>query len=378
MGGEASRSSKLTAMASPMRAVVGGILIVASLSEAAQSKMCNMCQSFIDATPKASLEGVSSSLTKGDCNNACLNMQNGKDMINCAVLCKKVGSQGLMNVVDAGCDSLCDGAIAMLQVETAAQNASRAKPGNVTINGDMTVTGSLKAKAIKSTALLVNGSMTVTHSVRAEFLKVENAKASVVETSTVSSATGTVQLTGNLGVSRGAGGSGASLQAEALHTESLIQLGQKQWALVHHDHFENDHENWSDGSSFIQVSDANGDRFMGGHCNFAAGTMSKKYELPEHSHLRVQARAHFIDSWEGESAFLQLDDKTVWSQSVDARNSKGLNIAGGDHPEHKWGDVIDVVVPHSAPTVFLEFGSTLDQHACDESFGVDDVMVHVL
>merc|ERR1711918_21547 len=87
--------------------------------------------------------------------------------------------------------------------------------------------------------------------------------------------------------------------------------GQKQWALVHHDHFENDHENWSDGSSFIQVSDANGDRFMGGHCNFAAGTMSKKYELPEHSHLRVQARAHFIDSWEGESAFLQLDDKTV-------------------------------------------------------------------
>merc|ERR1711907_475946 len=340
MGGEASRSSKLTAMASPMRAVVGGILIIASLSDAAQSKMCNMCQSFIDATPKASLEGVSSSLTKGDCNNACLNMQNGKDMINCAVLCKKVGSQGLMNVVDAGCDSLCDGAIAMLQVETAAQNASRAKPGNVTINGDMTVTGSLKAKAIKSTALLVNGSMTVTHSVRAEFLKVEKAK--------------------------------------ALHTESLIQLGQKQWALVHHDHFENDHENWSDGSSFIQVSDANGDRFMGGHCNFAAGTMSKKYELPEHSHLRVQARAHFIDSWEGESAFLQLDDKTVWSQSVDARNSKGLNIAGGDHPEHKWGDVIDVVVPHSAPTVFLEFGSPLDQHACDESFGVDDVMVHVL
>merc|ERR1712054_330249 len=342
MGGEASRSSKLTAMASPMRAVVGGILIVASLSEAAQSKMCNMCQSFIDATPKASLEGVSSSLTKGDCNNACLNMQNGKDMINCAVLCKKVGSQGLMNVVDAGCDSLCDGAIAMLQVETATQNASKAKPGNVTINGDMTVTGSLKAKAIKSTALIVNGSMTVTHSVRAEFLKVDNTKASVVETSTVSSSTGTVQLTGNLGVSKGAGGSGGSLQAESLHTDNLIQLGQKQWALLHHDTFDQDHDDWSMGGSFIQLSDVNGDKFMGGHCNFAGGSASKKYQLPEHSHIRVQARAHFIDSWEGETAFLQVDGEQVWAHSVDSRGSKGMNIAGGSHPEHKWAEMVDV------------------------------------
>merc|ERR1711998_769296 len=76
-----------------------------------------------------------------------------------------------------------------VQSMTGQSNATK-KPGNVTINGDMTVTGSLKTKSIRSSALTVNGSITVTHAVRTEFLKADNAKVSVVETSTLSSPTG--------------------------------------------------------------------------------------------------------------------------------------------------------------------------------------------
>jgi hypothetical protein len=359
-------------------AAIAVALMVAQISSASQSKNCNLCKSFMDAKP-AALSDMASSLVGGDCSSACVKLDSGKNMMDCAVLCDQMGTASFNELVSSNsCDGFCGGAVSFLETAAMTGNASKAKPGNVTINGDMTVTGSLKAKAIRSTALIVNGSMTVTHSVRAEFLKVENAKASVVESSTISSSTGTVQLTGNLGVSKGAGGSGGSLQAESLHTDNLIQLGQKQWSLLHHDSFEEDHNEWSTGSSFIQVSDVNGDKFMGGHCNFAGGAVKKTYQLPEHTHLRVQARAHFIDSWEGETAFLQVDNEQVWAHSVDSRGSKGMNIAGGAHPEHKWGEMVDVVVPHTEPTVLLAFGNTLDEHACDESFGVDDVMLHIL
>merc|ERR1711988_154023 len=317
---------QLGKMVASMRCMAAAtvVLMLVQMASTSQSKSCNLCKSFMDSAP-TSLSAMASSLTGGDCSSACVKLDRGKNM-DCAVLCEQMGSASFNELVSSNsCDGVCGGSMSFLET-AATQNASKAKPGNVTINGDMTVTGSLKAKAIKSTALIVNGSMTVTHSVRAEFLKVDNTKASVVETPTVSSSTGTVQLTGNLGVSKGAGGSGGSLQAESLHTDNLIQLGQKQWALLPHDTFDQDHDDWSMGGSFIQLSDVNGDKFMGGHCNFAGGSASKKYQ----------------------------------------------------HPEHKWAEMVDVVVPHTEPSVLLSFGNTLDEHACDESFGVDDVMLHVL
>ena len=52
-------------------------------------------------------------------------------------------------------------------------------------------------------------------------------------------------------------------------------------------------------------------------------------------------------------------------------------LAGGPHPERRWGVPVDVAMPHTGATALIEFGSSLDEHSCDESFGVDDVQVHI-
>ena len=41
------------------------------------------------------------------------------------------------------------------------------------------------------------------------------------------------------------------------------------------------------------------------------------------------------------------------------------------------GKKIDIVVPHSGASASIRFGTILDEHACDESFGVDDVALYV-
>jgi len=221
----------------------------------------------------------------------------------------------------------------------------------------------------------VNGSITVTHAVRTEFLKADGAKVSVVETSTLSSPTGNLILSGNLNMNN-VGAAASFLEAGSIITDNLFQHGQKQWSMVSHEDFEATPQGWS----FLETSSVGGNKFLGGHCKTAGTTVSKRFDnLPEHTSLRVSARYHFIDSWEGESSFLKVDDKYAWVDSNDVRNAPaGINIAGNDSPERKFGTPVDVIVPHTGPSVMLAFGSNLDQDACDESFGIDDVSVHVL
>lgn len=221
----------------------------------------------------------------------------------------------------------------------------------------------------------MNGSITVTHAVRTEFLKADGAKASVVETSTLSSPNNNLIVTGTLALSN-AGMATSFLEADTIQTNNLIQHGQKQWSMVAHEDFEQTPQGWS----FLETSSVGGNKFLGGHCKTAGTTVTKKFSnLPEHTSLRVSARYHFIDSWEGESSFLKVDDKYAWMDSNDVRNApQGINIAGNESPERKFGTPVDVIVPHTASSVLLAFGSNLDQDACDESFGIDDVSVHVL
>merc|ERR1711998_586595 len=170
------------------------VLILALQAVSAScSSMCDTCTSFLESADRLMMPTVRDALVqpKGDCQKACLKMQTGKDMISCAVLCEHTGTDTFASLLEISdyvdatemCSShqVCarkevpDSAIALL--ETAAmtgQNASKAKPGNVTINGDMTITGALKTKSIRASALTVNGSITVTHAVRTEFLKADN------------------------------------------------------------------------------------------------------------------------------------------------------------------------------------------------------------
>ena len=71
------------------------------------------------------------------------------------------------------------------------------KKGNVTINGDLRVIGGLSVNRIASSSLSVNGSITVSGALKTGFVKAQAAKFSVLETTSLSSPSGSLQVTGD-------------------------------------------------------------------------------------------------------------------------------------------------------------------------------------
>ena len=106
----------------------------------------------------------------------------------------------------------------------------------------------------------------------------------------------------------------------------------KQWELKHHDDFENEKslDGWSDKRTSHCLQNIN-NKHLGGHCNFSFNEVSKTYEnLTNHKELRVNALFHMLDEWNGESAYMKINGKIVWSRIGRHNKKKGLNICGGE------------------------------------------------
>jgi len=241
--------------------------------------------------------------------------------------------------------------------------------GNVTILGDFTITGSLRTTNIRSTSLVVDGSVSVTHDISCDSLTTGEAFVTILETTNLASPTGVIRVNGSL--SSDSIGSSSFVRAS-----SFIQDDVRQWAMTYHEDFEGEVKGWSSNA----VNSCDGvDHHLGGHCNNVNGELKKTFSnLGEHKFVRVQASYHFLDSWEGESAYAKIDDRVVWTDTNDIRGMfDAKSFCGGDHPDTKFSVPIDVTIRHSGDFVNVAFGSTLDEHPCNESFGVDDVMISV-
>lgn len=104
------------------------------------------------------------------------------------------------------------------------------KRGNVTINGDLRVVGGLSVKHVASTALHVNGSITVSGSLSTGFVKAQAAKFSVLETTSLSSPSGSLQVTGDLSMQQGTSAAVSFLDVGRLRAQHLVQHRQRQVA----------------------------------------------------------------------------------------------------------------------------------------------------
>ena len=139
------------------------------------------------------------------------------------------------------------------------------------------------------------------------------------------------------------------------------------------------------GWSKTDITSCGGVRMLGGYCKFAGGEVQKTYEkLPDHNNIRIQATFHFIDAWDTEAGFMRINngkDKAmeyIWTERYSAFiGSNGINVCGGRWPEGKFSSPIDVTIPHKDSSIKLGFGSTLEQDACDESFGVSGIRIYV-
>jgi len=159
---------------------------------------------------------------------------------------------------------------------------------------------------------------------------------------------------------------------------SFLEIdGVRQWALRSLEDFE---EVGADGWSHAELTECAGRKILGGHCvEKDTPELTKTFDnLGPHSQVRIVAKYLFIDSWDGESGYLKVDGNPMWVEAYnhavgDAKH--GINMCGNETPERKFSSSIDVTVPHTGDSVTLAFGATTDEHSCDESFGIDSVMI---
>jgi hypothetical protein len=222
------------------------------------------------------------------------------------------------------------------------------------MQGDFNVTGSVACKDLQSSQLQSAGAVEVTGVFTSASFQATTIEADTVKAKLVKPPSGTLTIEGNVSI-----GSGSS--------SSFLQL---EWGLAYAEDFEKGAKGWSSQ----ERSACNDDFFLGGLCKLSSEEVSLAVDLQPHSRVRVKANFHMLDAWMGQSGYLTVDDKVVWSRP--GLFGK-LDVCGGSSPDAALSLAIDVTIPHTSRSVSLKFGSTLSEDACEASYGVDDVELYV-
>ena len=116
---------------------------------------------------------------------------------------------------------------------------------------------------------------------------------------------------------------------------------------------------------------------FGGSCVFGRGASAQKqyYGMAAHSYVRITFDFYMIDSWNSERAEMTVDGALAWSATGTPWSSSSVPYQCG---VSSWGDTkltVDVGVPHSASTLTLRFSSNLDQDACNEAWGLQNLVL---
>jgi len=129
------------------------------------------------------------------------------------------------------------------------------------------------------------------------------------------------------------------------------------------------------------------DTFLGGHCKFGATQATGLYpSLPSHKEVKVKARVHFFDQWEGQSLYLKAGNTIIWTKSwswcpkhfSQECAKRGIDSCGHSYPD-RISAPLEISFSHSLPFLALTFESTLpsDNDPCVASWGVDDIEVYL-
>ena len=110
-----------------------------------------------------------------------------------------------------------------------------------------------------------------------------------------------------------------------------------------------------------------------------AAWVSKSFDLTGQSHRSVNVGLDFVkvDSWDGETGQVYVDNELVWSQEFDV--GSGVQHCGGGYD---WNQAVVAVGPlrvlHSPNTLTLQVTTTLDEDADNEAFGISNVLIEVV
>ena len=121
---------------------------------------------------------------------------------------------------------------------------------------------------------------------------------------------------------------------------------------------------------------------LGGYGVISGSTMSNTLSTYAITHTEAWVMLDYValDSWDGESMYVQVDGTTEWSSSQNNHSGGYSEVCGWNRGHSGSYDSIhpvEVQPSHSASSLVFLAGSTLDQDAYDESFGIDDVEVWI-
>jgi len=322
------------------------------------------------------------------CSQYCMVAGNGfrADTTTCKLLCDTAGGyekfSHALNLESgfAAPEDVCKSLFGNAESESSTVAVSLLEVGQVSTNkmigirGDVTIQGTLATNVLTSPIgdVKISGELHVKNSIEANdataaFIK---ADAGVSIKQGITSKKDQLLIKGKIDAD--------SVTASGDLSYSFLEIdGVRQWALRSLEDFE---EAGVDGWSHAELTECAGHKILGGHCvEKDTPELSKTFdELGPHTQLRIVAKYLFIDSWDGESGYFKVDGKTMW---VEAYNhavgdpKHGINMCGNETPERKFSSSIDVTIPHTGNSVTLAFGATTDEHSCDESFGIDSVMI---
>jgi len=153
------------------------------------------------------------------------------------------------------------------------------------------------------------------------------------------------------------------------------------------DTFVNSTLGWATASGKpLTVQQCAGISILGGPNSLNSDSISKTYDLPKHAEVKVTARISFIDNWDDDTAWMKLDGEFMWTEEYNwcpqfftMMCAKGYNACGKPQYPDKLSRVISVGMPHTAPTLTVEFGTTIpvEVSASEVSFGISSVFIEV-
>ena len=147
------------------------------------------------------------------------------------------------------------------------------------------------------------------------------------------------------------------------------------WSNSFYDAFPGAEDSWT-GTNTVTCCGSLG-CMLGGYSVLGAGAeVEKKFEpLATHTQVRVTFDFVKIDTWDGEVAYMYIDDELVW-------NSGQLWYHNGEHScGNSWFEEVirvDVAAAHTAETATVKITTNIDSGAADESWGIQAVQVMTL
>jgi len=117
---------------------------------------------------------------------------------------------------------------------------------------------------------------------------------------------------------------------------------------------------------------------LGGKCAAAGTRLFRMIELPKHRQLVIKFSFVAIDTWDGETALLQLNGKEIWRKVYKFNREDALACPAAGRHGLDILSTVEITVAHvqtDKKQVQLQFRTLMDNGPYDESWGIGSVEI---